>query len=115
MDLALLEYGVAEPLQEKHRIWDSYWHDSRLQSTVAESSQEAELLLEAHWREIFAELPNSAAILDLACGNGAVALIAARFSHETGKGFKIYGVDSAAIDPAAKSSRLLLFCCSMCS
>ncbi len=110
-----MEYGVAEPLQEKHRIWDSYWHDSRLQSTVAESSQEAELLLEAHWREIFAELPNSTAILDLACGNGAVALIAARISHETGKGFKIYGVDSAAIDPAAKSSRLLLFCCSMCS
>ena len=45
-------------------------------------------------------MPNSAAVLDLACGNGAVALIAARVSEETGKGFKIYGVDSAAIDPA---------------
>ena len=45
-------------------------------------------------------MPNSAAVLDLACGNGAVALIAARVSEETGKGFKIYGVDSASIDPA---------------
>jgi len=90
---------VTEPVQEKHKIWDSYWHDSRVQSTVAESSPEAEAVLEAHWREFFAELPNGAVILDLGCGNGAVCLIAARVSQETGKGFKIHGLDSAAIDP----------------
>ncbi len=92
-------YCVAEPLQEKHKIWDSYWHDSRIKSTVAESSPEAEALLDAHWRELFVDLPNGAAIRDLACGNGAVALIAAHMSNDTGKGFKIYGVESAAIDP----------------
>lgn len=90
---------MAEPLQEKHKIWDSYWHDSRILSTVAESSPEAEATLETHWREFFADLPNGAAILDLACGNGHVALIAARLSQETGKGFRIYGIDAAAIDP----------------
>jgi ubiquinone/menaquinone biosynthesis C-methylase UbiE len=95
----LVDSGVAEPLQDKHKIWDSYWHDSRVHSTVAESSPEAEAALEAHWREFSAELPNSAAILDLGCGNGAVLLVAARVSQETGKGFKLYGLDSAAIDP----------------
>jgi ubiquinone/menaquinone biosynthesis C-methylase UbiE len=90
---------VTEPIQEKHKIWDSYWHDSRIQSTVAESSPEAEATLEAHWTEFFNELPNGASILDLGCGNGAVGLIAARLSEATGKNFKIYGVDSAAIDP----------------
>lgn len=90
---------VNEPLQEKHKIWDSYWHDSRIQSTVAESSPEAEAALEVVWREFYADLPNSAQILDLGCGNGAVGLIGARVSQETGKGFKLFGVDSAAIDP----------------
>ncbi len=93
------KHHVTEPIQEKHKIWDSYWHDSRIQSTVAESSPQAEATLEAHWLEFFNELPNGANILDLGCGNGAVCLIAARVSQSTGKGFKIYGIDSAAIDP----------------
>ncbi|MBL8643140.1 MAG: class I SAM-dependent methyltransferase [Rhodospirillaceae bacterium] len=90
---------MTEPIQEKHKIWDSYWHDSRVQSTVAESSPEAEATLEAHWTEFFNELPNGAQILDLGCGNGAVGLIAARVSKATNKNFKIIGIDSAAIDP----------------
>gem|GEM_PF-3092402 len=94
-----MDSGVAEPLQDKHKIWDSYWHDSRVHSTVAESSPEAEAALDAHWREFCVELPNSAAVLDVGCGNGAALLSVARVSQETGKGFKLYGLDSAAIDP----------------
>ncbi len=90
---------MAEPLQEKHKIWDSYWHDSRMQSTVAESSPEAESALELNWRDFCLDLPNSAAIVDLGCGNGAAILTVARVSEETGKGFKLFGLDSAAIDP----------------
>ncbi|MBL8630881.1 MAG: class I SAM-dependent methyltransferase [Rhodospirillaceae bacterium] len=97
--LAEAKHHVTEPIQEKHKIWDSYWHDSRIFSTVAESSPQAEATLEAHWAEFFNELPNGAAILDLGCGNGHVCLMAARASEATGKHFRIFGVDSAAIDP----------------
>ena len=90
---------VAEPLQEKHKIWDSYWHDSRMLSTVAESSPEAESALEASWRDFFADIPNGAVVLDLACGNGHLALMAARFAQDTSKTFKLHGIDAAAIDP----------------
>ncbi|MSO97061.1 MAG: methyltransferase domain-containing protein [Rhodospirillaceae bacterium] len=103
--LANVDYCVAEPILEKHKIWDSYWLDSRMNSTVAESSPEAEATLEAHWREFFAEVPNGGVILDLGCGNGAVALTAMRVSQETGKGFKVHGLDSPAIDPAKYVTR----------
>ena len=103
--LANVDYYVAEPILEKHKIWDSYWHDSRMNSTVAESSPEAEAALEAHWREFFAEVPNGGVVLDLGCGNGAVALIAMRVSQETVKNFKVHGLDSAAIDPAKYVTR----------
>ncbi|MDX2143406.1 MAG: class I SAM-dependent methyltransferase [Rhodospirillaceae bacterium] len=100
---------MSEALQDKHRIWDSYWADSRIQSAVAENPV-AEAVIDAHWREFFAELPDGAHILDLGCGNGAVALIAARVSQEQGKNFQIHGIDAANIDPpkyVAKEAELL--------
>ena len=45
----------------------------------------------------FAELPEGARILDLATGNGAIAVLAV----EAGKGFAVTGADLAAVEPSA--------------
>jgi ubiquinone/menaquinone biosynthesis C-methylase UbiE len=100
---------VTEALLDKHKIWDSYWADSRIQTGVAENPV-AEAVIEAHWREFFAELDGGSRILDLGCGNGAVALIAARVSQEMEKNFQIHGIDAANIDPpkyVAKEAEML--------
>ena len=39
-------------------------------------------------------------MLDLACGNGAVSLVAAEHAKAAGKTFELYGVDAASIEPA---------------
>ncbi|MCB2106439.1 MAG: methyltransferase domain-containing protein [Rhodobacteraceae bacterium] len=87
------------PSQDKASIWDSYWHDSRLHSNVAEIGPAVETALETHWRQFFDEVPNRSAILDLGCGNGAVASVAVQAGRDSGKSFEVHGVDAAAIDP----------------
>jgi ubiquinone/menaquinone biosynthesis C-methylase UbiE len=90
---------VSSTAEEKYRLWDAYWRDSRLQSAGPDSSPEIEAALDAHWSEAAAALEPEAHVLDLACGNGAVSLVVARVSHEMAKDFKIVGIDAAAIDP----------------
>ncbi len=51
------------------------------------------------WRRALAPLGGRARILDLGCGNGAVALLAARTAAARGASWEIHGVDRAAIDP----------------
>lgn len=49
------------------------------------------------WRAQLESLDNGARILDIACGNGAIAIIAAAVSKETGKDFHITACDLADI------------------
>jgi ubiquinone/menaquinone biosynthesis C-methylase UbiE len=87
-------------------IWDRYWHFDRVASCFdAAGAEDYDDSVAAGWRQFFAERPQGARILDLCCGNGAVALIAAETGIARGKGFEIVGVDQAAIDPRAYVSR----------
>lgn len=89
---------------DKVRIWDSYWRDSRLHSFGAENP-EVEAALDSHWAQVAAQLPETASILDLACGNGAAALALGKAAYQVGKGFAIAGIDAANIDPARYAIR----------
>lgn len=86
-------------LPEKYQFWDSYWHDSRLHSIVSDFGPETETALDDFWRSVVPELPDGAVILDLACGNGAVGLVALEMARQAGKKFTVHGVDAASIDP----------------
>ncbi|WP_456372111.1 class I SAM-dependent methyltransferase, partial [Thiolapillus sp.] len=61
--------------------------------------------LKQFWEERFANLPDNAAIVDLATGNGALALLAAEYSREHDKSFRITGIDYANIQPEALQQR----------
>ena len=82
----------------KTTAWDRFWHYDRVASfgTGRGASNYGEAIA-AGWRDYFAALPTGARILDLATGNGAIALIAV----EAGKAFKVTGADLANVRPAA--------------
>ena len=92
------------PDDQKYRIWDSYWRDSRLHSLGAENP-EVEAALDQHWQLVGETLPEQACILDIACGNGAAALAIAKAGYQVGKGFAVAGVDAAVIDPVRYAIR----------
>ena len=87
-------------------IWDRYWHFDRVASCFdAGGAEDYDDSVATGWRQFFEGLPDHARILDLCCGNGAVALIAAETGLARGKDFEIVAVDQAAIDPRAYVTR----------
>ena len=90
---------MTSPPEDKFRIWDTYWRDSRLRTAGADNA-EVKAALDLHWAQVASLLPNGATILDVACGNGAAALAVARAGQQSAKGFRIAAVDAAAIEPA---------------
>lgn len=90
---------MTQPTDDKLRIWDAYWQDSRLHSPGPDGAADIEAALDAHWSQLAASLEEGAKVLDLACGNGAVALVVARTSHEMARALTVSGIDAAEIDP----------------
>lgn len=87
-------------------IWDRYWHFDRVASCFdAGGAEDYDDSVAGGWRRFFAALPTGARILDLCCGNGAVALIAADTANAADKSFEIVAVDQADIDPRAYVKR----------
>ena len=80
--------------------WTRYWATGALSSLPEVYGDPAEGPPAAVWRRELASLGDRARILDLGCGNGAVALLAAHTAAERGVYWEIHGVDLAAIDPA---------------
>lgn len=83
---------------DERSAWDRFWSYDRLASfgTGAGTGNYGEPI--AHgWRSFFAELPAGARVLDIATGNGAIALIAV----EAGNRLEVTGADLAAVKPTA--------------
>lgn len=83
---------------EKRAAWDLFWSYDRLSSfgTGPGAANYGEPIA-AGWRAFFAALPAGARVLDLATGNGAIAVMAV----ESGEKLKVTGADLAAVRPAA--------------
>ena len=84
---------------EKYRVWDSYWQDNRVLTAGPDANPDIAANFDGLWTRAAAALPDGARILDLACGNGCVALIAARAFQSAGRSCTIDGIDAADIDP----------------
>lgn len=77
--------------------WNSYWLTTKTLNSFAEGKHSDGYIDEIAdiWNEIFITFPNSATILDLATGNGALAVLANKFNGN----FKITASDAANINP----------------
>ncbi|WP_456373313.1 hypothetical protein, partial [Thiolapillus sp.] len=64
------------------RQWGDWWNKHSLTSFHGHFQNNYDGSLKQFWEERFANLPDNAAIVDLATGNGALALLAAEYSRE---------------------------------
>lgn len=76
--------------------WNRYWKGGHGDTCFHQGET---FSLRKDWIGFFAELPQSARILDLATGNGALALIAAEVGRANSCDFSIVGVDFASPRP----------------
>ena len=79
--------------------WTPYWRGGAVTSLPEVYDTPGAGPAAGFWRCALAALGGRARILDLGCGNGAVALLAARTAAARGARWEIHGVDRAAIDP----------------
>jgi len=83
---------------EADPAWDSFWRYDRLSSFhAAPGAANYGPPVADGWRAFFDDLPDGARLLDLATGNGAIAVLAVA----AGKGFTVTGADLAAVEPTA--------------
>ena len=82
---------------EADPAWDSFWRYDRLSSFhAAPGAPNYGPPVADGWRAFFRSLPDSAQVLDLATGNGAIAVLAV----EADKHFIVAGTDLADVRPA---------------
>ena len=79
--------------------WTRYWAGGEVSSLPQGYGDPLRGPLADFWRGLLAPLGHRARILDLGCGNGAVALLAAATGAGRGAHWAVHGVDVAAIDP----------------
>ena len=92
---------MIEPPQA-HPAWDSFWRYDRLSSFLSgPGAPNYAPPIADGWRAFFKSLTDGARVLDLATGNGAIAVMAV----EAGKDFSVTGADLAAVEPTAFVTR----------
>lgn len=86
-----------------HRLspeqWSDYWQAGSITTFMGRFAQNYDGEIREFWHRVFEALPSGARIVDLATGNGALALLASQFSVDHDRGFEVTGVDFAATDP----------------
>jgi ubiquinone/menaquinone biosynthesis C-methylase UbiE len=88
-------------VKQKRRNWTKVWSQGYMTSCVGAFEDNYEGPICVLWEAFFAGLSPGARVLDVATGNGAVALIAAQTSRDRGLDLEIHGIDLADIDPPA--------------
>jgi hypothetical protein len=90
--------------------WSRYWRSAQLAACMGGEDGNYAGVVRAAWEQFFRQADNGSIIVDLATGNGAVALIAAAVSEQDGKELEVHGVDLADLAPeiAAKEQLHLL-------
>lgn len=92
--------GNTEPVH-----WSSYWARGCLTSLPQDFRDNYDGEVADFWQRQFATLPDTASILDVCTGNGAIALLAADYGRRYQCRFGITGVDAARIDPGVIRAR----------
>jgi ubiquinone/menaquinone biosynthesis C-methylase UbiE len=79
--------------------WSRYWADGELHSLSMAFPENYGGAVRDFWDAGFSNLPDGARVLDIATGNGAVALLAVEHARARSVEFEVHGVDRADIDP----------------
>ncbi|MHB1764561.1 MAG: class I SAM-dependent methyltransferase [Gammaproteobacteria bacterium] len=83
------------------RAWTHYWQSDRLASCGGAGERQYQPAIVRHWHRVFAAFATPPHLLDLCCGNGALAILAGRYFWERRSvAAEIDAVDRAPIDPA---------------
>ncbi len=88
----------------KHESWSDYWRLGE-PTTLNFFRDGYTGELAAFWHRQVDALPQAARVLDLATGNGAVAVAVLRRARALGRALEIEGVDVAQIDPATHAGK----------
>ncbi len=88
-------------MSDSYSHWSRYWARGCLTSLPQDFAANYDGEVAAFWRRQFERLPSGAKLLDVCTGNGALALLAAAWSHEHARRFSITGIDAARIDVEA--------------
>jgi ubiquinone/menaquinone biosynthesis C-methylase UbiE len=81
--------------------WDHYWHNSKSLNSFSEGDAAMGYggSTQSYWHKVFKLTADNAVIVDIASGNGALAVAAVTYSEQHHKNFKVYACDLAAIAP----------------
>lgn len=87
--------------------WTHYWQTSRALSSFKEGSSAMGYQGEFadNWLNHAKLLPSNASVLDIGCGNGALACTIRQFSNANGLNFTIFATDLAKITPLQSFSQ----------
>ena len=103
--LALMEQMTKPTRKRKPRRllnddeWAQFWRHGSITTFERQGNPNYDGEIREFWERQFATLLEGARIVDLATGNGAVALLAAEYSATHGRQFRIDALDRASIRP----------------
>jgi SAM-dependent methyltransferase len=87
---------------DERKAWDLFWSYDRLASFgTGQGAGNYGEAIAAGWRDFFTDLPSGSRVMDLATGNGAIAVMAV----EAGDNLEVTGADLASVRPAAFVSK----------
>ncbi len=86
--------------QSGHREWENYWNEPRLAACMRNEEGNYGGVIGQEWHRFFTSLQKHSLVVDLATGNGAIALLALQASDTAGLDLQVCGVDAVDIDPA---------------
>jgi len=78
--------------------WSNYWKNGNLTSLPQDFHENYDGEIAGFWHRHFANLKPNSSILDVCTGNGAIALLAAKYSEQNHLHAQITAVDAARID-----------------
>lgn len=84
--------------------WSRFWSRGTITTFEGQFAGNYDGDIADFWHAALEPLNDDGVVVDLATGNGAVALLAAAWAREQGRRLSITGVDFASIDPAVVSA-----------
>ena len=81
------------------QVWSMYWAKGERNSCLAAQNKSDQLAIENYWHEVARSLNESARVLDLACGNGAVAYALQKARAD----LILDAIDKSELSPFSKS------------
>lgn len=79
--------------------WEIFYRNGAIATGPSQNKGNYDLEILQAWVDFFETCPSEARILDIATGNGAIAIIASETSRNHGKNFEVHACDFAQINP----------------